>query len=502
MRFNCASRLETRQCIALQTLTDPHTTDGLEYFYGGGIQREHPATIAATFGMRPVQVVDLGETTKTKREFDAFVRSVSDRFTPATYDLFHNNCNNFTDAAANFLVGTGIPRHIIDLPNEFLQTPLGQMLAPMITSMQTSMYERMGAGDPLGGGLMGGGGTPTTAAMPDLSSFASMLGGGGATGTPAAATAPAAASAVAPPAPPAGSTGAAGGSGGASGGEPAEVAATAPSAVLDKKAKPLLSSDATVTPVIERLVSAGVATGDDADLLRRVLPQLGQKRFVVPRDDAEWHRALDIVSSATDGANAFAALNLLRVVVLRSGGVEALQAGTERCASALKRVVSAVAEGTIPSPAALLMAFAVTANLFAQKGGRKYALQAEIAGLALAGGLKELTGAKSNLRQMAAALLHNFALYLPVPSDDDAELDEKLVSLVCAMGEGLEAESDEETQRRRLLALGRIAQRCPAAVALLVSLGVDETLADLSKSPRAPDKVRALAAEVGAKIVG
>lgn len=30
-------------------------------------------------------------------------------FTPQAYNLFDNNCNNFTDTFANFLVGSGIP---------------------------------------------------------------------------------------------------------------------------------------------------------------------------------------------------------------------------------------------------------------------------------------------------------------------------------------------------------------------------------------------------------
>ena len=41
------------------------------------------------------------------------------------YDLFDNNCNNFTDEAAKFLVGKGIPEYITGLPKEILNTPLG-----------------------------------------------------------------------------------------------------------------------------------------------------------------------------------------------------------------------------------------------------------------------------------------------------------------------------------------------------------------------------------------
>ena len=54
------------------------------------------------------------------------------------YDLFHHNCNNFSHETAQFLVGRGIPQHIVDLPGEILATPMGQMLAPMLQQMTPS----------------------------------------------------------------------------------------------------------------------------------------------------------------------------------------------------------------------------------------------------------------------------------------------------------------------------------------------------------------------------
>jgi hypothetical protein len=54
-----------------------------------------------------------------------FLREVSPRFTQNTYDVLKHNCNNFTDECANFLLGNGIPRDIVDLPKIFMGTPLG-----------------------------------------------------------------------------------------------------------------------------------------------------------------------------------------------------------------------------------------------------------------------------------------------------------------------------------------------------------------------------------------
>ena len=47
--------------------------------------------------------------------------------------MFRHNCNNFSDAFSNFLVGKGIPDHIVDMPRAVIDSPLGQMLLPQLT---------------------------------------------------------------------------------------------------------------------------------------------------------------------------------------------------------------------------------------------------------------------------------------------------------------------------------------------------------------------------------
>lgn len=55
------------------------------------------------------------------------------------YHVFEHNCNHFTNAAADFLLGDGIPSEIVNQPNEFLATPLGAMLSPMMQGMQDNL---------------------------------------------------------------------------------------------------------------------------------------------------------------------------------------------------------------------------------------------------------------------------------------------------------------------------------------------------------------------------
>ena len=41
---------------------------------------------------------------------------------PQKYDLFHHNCNTFSNEVAQFLTSRPIPSYITDLPKEVLET--------------------------------------------------------------------------------------------------------------------------------------------------------------------------------------------------------------------------------------------------------------------------------------------------------------------------------------------------------------------------------------------
>jgi hypothetical protein len=43
-------------------------------------------------------------------------------FSPKSYDLLKHNCNNFTNEVSQFLCGKGIPKYILDVPDEILNT--------------------------------------------------------------------------------------------------------------------------------------------------------------------------------------------------------------------------------------------------------------------------------------------------------------------------------------------------------------------------------------------
>ena len=109
---------------------------GEEWYFGGGIQRGTPGF--THFG-RPLRVLDLGETHLPREVFEEFLVDIAPRFTMQTYNLLRHNCNNFSDEVAQFLVGEGIPSHILSLPDEVLSTPFGQQLMPMLSMMDAQM---------------------------------------------------------------------------------------------------------------------------------------------------------------------------------------------------------------------------------------------------------------------------------------------------------------------------------------------------------------------------
>src|SRR3569833_1773692 len=48
------------------------------------------------------------------------------------YNLWHHNCNNFSNDFATFLVGKGIPDEIVNMPEAVINSPLGNMLLPAL----------------------------------------------------------------------------------------------------------------------------------------------------------------------------------------------------------------------------------------------------------------------------------------------------------------------------------------------------------------------------------
>ena len=101
----------SQQLLGMQIDIVPHTgvfVFGKEYFFSGGIQS------APNWGMMPIhEEVVLGETEVPEELFAEFLEEVRDQYTATTYNIAKNNCNHFSNAIAEFLLGVEIPDRIL-----------------------------------------------------------------------------------------------------------------------------------------------------------------------------------------------------------------------------------------------------------------------------------------------------------------------------------------------------------------------------------------------------
>ncbi|PNH05105.1 Desumoylating isopeptidase 1 [Tetrabaena socialis] len=106
---------------------------GIEYFFGGGVQR----CIAGQtpFG-EPMRKVELGVTHIPKDIREELLADLSRRYTADAYNLIDNNCNHFSNAWSELLTGSAIPEQYYNQAQSLLQSPLGQMVLPMMAQME------------------------------------------------------------------------------------------------------------------------------------------------------------------------------------------------------------------------------------------------------------------------------------------------------------------------------------------------------------------------------
>jgi len=107
---------------------------GNEYFYGGhGIACCVPGTTQLG---QPLKKENLGMTSIPQNVFEEYLLGNSNsKFHGASYNLLHNNCNNFSDEVAKFLTGNGIDENIVNLPQKVLSSPMGPLIRPHLEKM-------------------------------------------------------------------------------------------------------------------------------------------------------------------------------------------------------------------------------------------------------------------------------------------------------------------------------------------------------------------------------
>ena len=106
---------------------------GKEYYYGGGICKDPPAR--TPYGS-PLRNIPIGPTEIPVEMFEDFLQGISNKFAAHNYDLFKNNCNNFSNDCCEFQTGLEIPKYITGLPDEVQKTPMGGQIMNMVSGMQ------------------------------------------------------------------------------------------------------------------------------------------------------------------------------------------------------------------------------------------------------------------------------------------------------------------------------------------------------------------------------
>lgn len=118
--------------------------DGREYVYDGNVVAIAPGS--SHLG-QPLQRLHLGTTQLPMDVIQQYLESLRDIYTVQAYNLWKHNCNNFSNDFATFLLGTGIPDHILHMPDAVLQSPLGAMLMPALNQqVEASRQSRQQAG--------------------------------------------------------------------------------------------------------------------------------------------------------------------------------------------------------------------------------------------------------------------------------------------------------------------------------------------------------------------
>jgi len=138
---------------------------GSEYWYGGKVFRSKPPcvdqfgpplTVSKVLKLEPsevrpdLMVVRLGYTFVTMEEFVSFVKdTIMPRYTGVhQYDLLTHSCNHFSDECLHFLIGRGVPDHVLKVQRMAL-TPKIKALRPFLNKYMGGFSEHDGGGDPL-----------------------------------------------------------------------------------------------------------------------------------------------------------------------------------------------------------------------------------------------------------------------------------------------------------------------------------------------------------------
>jgi PPPDE putative peptidase domain len=473
------------------------TTQGREYFFGGGIQNEDPAWFRQRKGLHPFQTIELGNTTVTQTTFNRWCDTMmGGRYSPYSYDLLTRNCNHFCHEALRVLGvdQSHFPAWILDVPQRFLSSPMGQMVRPMLENMQITTAMTTTASPPP---------PPVVAMETSTTAAAAVRTNPWATTTAVATTTTTTTpqtTKVGPPPPPP---------------TPAKTT-TKTTSTLDALTQPLLSNDTQtvrlcVTKITDAIVTCPTTAEEDEEygdatnaycLLKRLAKDIetgDTKRIVEYQSElcrvVQWVLERKLQTTFT--------LMLARIVVLHGGTSSSSSSSSQLILEWIRdhwRTLSGNAKVT---------AWLVIGNILGRRCHQPppFPLPGVVVvdDWILENAVADLSHENVAVRQAVAAVLYNASLLLTKKNngnnnDDDDEnndeqvLDDSTVSILCIL---LEDETDATTRERRYMAAGKWLRASPAARTLAHELGLADHLLTMvtatgQKSPLVDDIVSLL----------
>lgn len=126
-----AARVLSKQMLGFELEGIWHTSIeayGNEYYFQNGLIIQTAGT--TRYGAY-VKRISLGHTDCSKMSLEEYFELSRHMWKPESYDLFENNCNNFSNYLADFLVQKGIPSYILELPGLVKQSPAFKQLFGM-----------------------------------------------------------------------------------------------------------------------------------------------------------------------------------------------------------------------------------------------------------------------------------------------------------------------------------------------------------------------------------
>ena len=435
-------------------------------------------------------------------------------------DLMRWNCNNFSNEAALFLLGVGIPPHILALPEQVFSSPLGALLRPVIEQSQGSMrpavpgfhfesYEGGGGGG-AGGGAGGGHHhinnppplvpphhMPPQAPLPAVplsNPWANMRPAAAAATTTTTTTTSSSTTVVQP-----------------TRSKQQHISASI-EPVLARHDKPLLSIDppaalkqtvGTVITKLKTLSTAAAATAaeegkegeppllfsEDIALLEATVAVVLQP--LTPLPPALSSLLLRTLLPPWPAKAEFFTLSLLRPLFLRPAFptpalLDHLLAKLS-AATATPSSLPSSSSSSFSSPSSVVIALSGLSNVCAHKAGCTLLLYPSRITVATDAAVAALRDDRPAVRQMAAAFLANLALGMQRGKERgeggrEEGLSDVVVQMVCGTLEGLREDKDMTSVFRRLLCAGRVVREGGReAGGLVISLGFDEVLREVGR---------------------